>query len=430
MVLHNPLASLGIVVCKEGHTNIRTIDIGQRAADTYDTTPCASTNNRTQVVSLEAPGEQVAIRCRILVNQKHLRTVVCSVGNCSVALTTTIHSHTISLTQQTLDNHRRYVTTTVSTIVDNQRLLIQLRIEITSKLVETLGAHIGDVDIAHLAVGSLRHLADILLYPVVVVERILVSDGAYNNLACTSSRCGAIYAELGQDVSLAYKQLIDILYARCRHTVNSYDIVTLLNAYAGLCQRRAQCLAIYATGQNLLDAEETTLIALKLGAQQTHRNTLQGGNLTGIYVCVTATYLRDHLADDVVQIKTSLGIGNKYLILLLNGLPVDTVHILQVETITESTPYLIIDLCPLLHIIDVSNHILRADGILQISLGCGEVGNEHLTTSCEESLLAAGSYRERCIGNGLLLLCLQIEGLRTTCSSVIDLLAIREEVTV
>ena len=81
------------------------------------------------------------------------------------------------------------------------------------KLIQTLGTHIGDIDVTHLTIGSLRHLADILLYPIVVVERILISDGAYNNLASARSRCGAIYAEFGQDVSLAYEQLIYILYA-------------------------------------------------------------------------------------------------------------------------------------------------------------------------------------------------------------------------
>ena len=320
--------------------------------------------------------------------------MVCSVGDSAITLLATIHSHTISLTQQTLDNHRRHVSTTVSTVVDNQRLLIQLGIEVTSKLIQTLGTHIGDVDVTHLAIGSLRHLADILLHPIVVVERILVSDGAYNNLACARSRGGAVNAELGQDISLAYEQLIDILHARCRHTVNGYDIVALLNAYAGLCQRRAQGLAIYAAGQDLLDAEETALIALEFGTQQAHRNTLQGGYLTRINVCVTATYLRDHLADDIVKIKTCLGVGNQHLILLLDSLPIQAVHILQIETVTESTPYLIVDLCPLLHIIDMGNHILRAYGILQVSLRCGEVGNKELTTLGEESLLAASREGE------------------------------------
>ena len=44
VVLHDPVAGLHVVAGEEGHTNIRTIHIGQRATDTNDTAPSACTD--------------------------------------------------------------------------------------------------------------------------------------------------------------------------------------------------------------------------------------------------------------------------------------------------------------------------------------------------------------------------------------------------
>ena len=52
----------------------------------------------------------------------------------------------------------------------------------------------------------------------------------------------------------------------------------------------------------------------------------------------------------------------------MHGLPVNTVHILQIETVTIGTPCLVKDLVPLLVVVDGGNHVVKVDSLAQVGL--------------------------------------------------------------
>ena len=96
------------------------------------------------------------------------------------------HRQTIWFAGKTFKDHRRDVTATIGTVVDDQTFFIQLRIEITGELIQTIHAHIRDIDISNTPVSRLIHFLDVILHPVVVIQRIFLGKRADHNLTCTS----------------------------------------------------------------------------------------------------------------------------------------------------------------------------------------------------------------------------------------------------
>ena len=69
VVLHDPLASLGVVVGEERNAYVSAVKVRQRSADTDDSAPGPGSDDGSKVVGLEAPREQVSVRSRVLVYQ-------------------------------------------------------------------------------------------------------------------------------------------------------------------------------------------------------------------------------------------------------------------------------------------------------------------------------------------------------------------------
>ena len=146
---------------------------------------------------------------------------------------------------------------------------------------------------------------------------------------------------------------------------------------------------------------------------------------------MSASYFTDHFPDDVIQIQTGLGVWYQYFIFLLDGFPIQSMHVFQVETVAESTPYFIINLCPFFGIIHWCDHILQIYGISQISLSGREVANEDLSAFREYSFLATwGNIERSSFGYGFFFLGLKVESFGVASTSIIYFLSIREEITV
>ena len=135
------------------------------------------------------------------------------------------------MTQQSFNHHRRDVATTVGAVIDDKGLLVGLCEEIACELTQSLGTHVRDIDVAHTATRLLVHIVDIVLNPLVVVERILVLDGLDNHLAAVSQ------GQLGHHTSLVAQQRVDVVHASSRYAVNGSDDVTFLDVHARLEQR-------------------------------------------------------------------------------------------------------------------------------------------------------------------------------------------------
>ena len=79
---------------------------------------------------------------------------------------------------QPLDDKRRNKAAAVAAHIDDQPLLFDLREVLLGELVQAPLPHIGDVNVADLAIRLLAHFIDVLLHPGAVIKRRLVGHRA------------------------------------------------------------------------------------------------------------------------------------------------------------------------------------------------------------------------------------------------------------
>ena len=176
MVLNNPIPALRIEAGEEGHADVGPINVGKRTADADNATPGAGTNQFAQLQGLETPREKVAIRGGIFVDETNLRTDLYRIGHRSYAVRAAAHRKAVGLAGQTLQNHGRDISASIGAVVDDKPFLIKLWVEVAGKFVEAVGSHIRDVDVTYFAVGRLFHLAEVVLHPIIMIERVLFGE--------------------------------------------------------------------------------------------------------------------------------------------------------------------------------------------------------------------------------------------------------------
>ena len=137
---------------------------------------------------LELVGEQVAIGSGILVEQQHLGAKH-HLGGLGFRLAVAHDIIHRQLSVQAFHNHRADIAAAIATVIDDEGLLVELRIEILGKLIQSFHTHVGDVDVTHLSVGGLAHFLHIALHPVVVIQACLISDRFHHHIAGTTLRC-------------------------------------------------------------------------------------------------------------------------------------------------------------------------------------------------------------------------------------------------
>ena len=156
--------------------------------------------------------------------------------NGSVLVGVPVHRHPVNLAQKPLDDHRRDVSTTVGTIIDDESLLVELRIVPACELVKSLRSHVRDIDVAYLAAGFLLDGADVPHHPLVVFERIFIGDRLDHDLA--SSLGGRLAdGQFDKFVSFSDKEPVDVVNVLKRLSVNGCDEIALGDIHSRFGQR-------------------------------------------------------------------------------------------------------------------------------------------------------------------------------------------------
>ena len=111
--------------------------------------------------------------------------------------------------------------------------------------------------------------------------------------------------------------------------------------------------------------------------------------------------------------------------------PVHSVHILEVETVAIGTPRLIVDLLPLLGIVDVHCEIVEIHKIFGRSLVGREIHHVELASRSEESrLLAIGSHSKEPFAKRFVFLLVEVEHRDGKSVVIPQLLAVAIEVAI
>src|SRR5690625_7758219 len=94
----------------------------------------------------ELVGEKISVRSRVLVYKTHLWSYM-RIGFDAGREIVSHHGSQSWLAPQSFVDHRTHMSTTIPTIIADQGFLVQLRIKITRKLIQTIGAHIRSMEI-------------------------------------------------------------------------------------------------------------------------------------------------------------------------------------------------------------------------------------------------------------------------------------------
>ena len=82
-------------------------------------------------------------------------------------------------THQALGNHRRYISTAIAPIVDDQGFFTQLRVIMLDEFVQPVDTHVRNMDVTYFSVGGFTHFPDVILYPIVIIKLRFVAEWGY-----------------------------------------------------------------------------------------------------------------------------------------------------------------------------------------------------------------------------------------------------------
>src|SRR5205823_1789558 len=121
----------------------------------------------------EVIGEDVAVGCRVVVDQTDLRPEYQLLRNRSIAAFAR-RGEANQDAPEALKNDLVNVTATVPAVVDDQRLSVHLRVELADELLCAQRLHIGKVDVSDFSARHSVHNRPVLIDPVLLAERKLI----------------------------------------------------------------------------------------------------------------------------------------------------------------------------------------------------------------------------------------------------------------
>ncbi len=150
--------------------------------------------------------------------------------------------------------------------VDDQTVLERLRIEPLEQLAVPFIRGIGQMDVAHAAIGGFFHIITILLHPIEVTEIVFVGDGLDLHLAGLGRRRQSADLQGNGGADGVLQRLIEIFRRTHLMSVDGNDIIADLDVDARLGQRRAPGVVPVLAGKDFLDAIIAPVADLHLGA--------------------------------------------------------------------------------------------------------------------------------------------------------------------
>ena len=160
----------------------------------------------------------------------------------------------------------------------------------------------------------------------------------------------------------------------------------------------------------MVDAEVAALVCADFSTEHTGHHHVDTLEIARVNVGMAAGKFADESAYHIAQVLAALHVGQQGGIFVVHLVPVHSVHILEVETVAIGTPRLIVDLLPLLGIVDVHCEIVEIHKLFGRSLVGREIHHVELATRCEECrLFAIGSHSEATVAKRLILLLVEVE---------------------
>ena len=297
-----------------------------------------------------------------MVEQRHLRSVQHLVGfgrDAALAVDVERRQHAA----QPFERIRRDEAAAVPAIVHDQRLLVQLAIELPHELLQPERLHIRHVDIADLATGQLVHHGAVVRDPRRLAQRQFLRDRLDQNVARGPGRRvgdGQVDRHLGIG---KLQQAVGIGRRAQLRAVDRQHIVARLDRQTGLGQRAAIILAGIVAG---IDRRQP--IAPRRRIQRPIDPQQRGMDLRpGIAIVAAADIgvrvadLALDLADQVIEILTRAQLRQQFGVAVVDRRPIGAVHRPREEHVARQPPGIAVHLRPFGARIDQHSHMAEVE---------------------------------------------------------------------
>ena len=298
-----------------------------------------------------------------------------------------------------LEHSIRPPPTAIPPVVDDQRLLHPLTVELPDQVDHSLVARVRDVDIAHLAAAPLLHVGPVPLDPGAVAQRALALGTIAGQQLDRHLAGRGIDGGPGAD-GQGSRQVGQPL--ECRpwvfegvegRTIHCEEILADLHVDSGLPERIA---GIGIPGSALVDLRDPVgaVVLLEVDPEHSHRDFGWPWHIPRIVdPAVGCAQLADHLAGRVVHVLPAGAMVKQLSVFLAHRGPVHVVHPGIVEEIAEEAPCIRKDLSPFGGRVDLHRHAGQVDGMVQGLTGCA-VHDRQRVASADQELLAVGGEIE------------------------------------
>ena len=294
---------------------------------------------------LEEPREHVAARAREAVHEHRHRAAVAVGRPCAVARVAASPVVRHGAVQE-LDEARRDLPAAVPALVDQERGLHALAVELTDEFRLPVDARVRHIDVADPAARELLDATALRLDPVAVVERVLACHRPDDDIArvCVADGLlrhrqhhGAVRHAKERRPRIARRVDVDAIHGK--------EIVALCNAKPLRRQRAARRVvergACLEAGELPRLRGRTVVVegGRELDAQHADGAARRRLDIAlALQVRVACVELGDHLRDQVVEVLARDDGGEHRLVLDADRGPVDAVHPRLVEVVAEDAP--------------------------------------------------------------------------------------------
>jgi hypothetical protein len=228
MAFNHPQAS-GASGGKFRHENLTTVEQRAVSGDADNAAPGALADQRAKAGLLEHVRKDVAVGSGGFIDQAYLGPVENGARVSVGELIVSSKSGAEQIAAQAFNQHLRNVSAAIAADIDNQGFLADLRIVILDEFADAVSAHVGDVKVAHFAVGSVGDELAVVGNPVKIDQICLAGDGAIRNGVRALRSCLGIDGELNGTISLVAQELIRIVLRGQILAVDRQDVIPFLH---------------------------------------------------------------------------------------------------------------------------------------------------------------------------------------------------------
>src|SRR5216684_7478818 len=321
------------------------------ARNADESAPRARANDGPNFLAMKEPREGVASGARKFVDDHDLRSVNRD-GRPRRVLAFARRERGEKLTAELFRVEVRNLAAGIVALVDDDAVLIELRSELLVERDDAGEGGVRHVHIADAAASRLRDFPAVFLHPSEIARTGFAVHRLHRDFPRAFGSGFGIDFQRDEFSGEVLEIGIYVLIRTRFLAVDRDQVVARFHFQSRLGQRRARGVIPVFAGINLRDAE-VAAIGLKIGAEHANAHMRLRGLIAAAHIGVRSAQLRDHFADDVIQIAALRYPGKQRFIALANFLPIVAGHVRVPVEVALDAPRFVEYLAPFFAGIDL-----------------------------------------------------------------------------